>query len=369
MDLHHSYKESRLERYYNDARRIIQEAGNIPLHLAISGPGRIYRPPIEHNDDSFYGSDGEDALTEHDYESLPGLIEFVDSTRGWEAAEIDLHDHLGFAQDVLHCEPGEPPLETWMRLRSLSLISDWRNVPPEGEENYDCGPLRMTGESFPLLRAVTLHLKCCNVSDWTLPWAQLTCLALEQLANPLSWCLEILGQCTALQTFNLTIGGIHDREPDGRGEGRVTVPRLQFISIDVSDAHCDLPKSFFDKVQLPALRSLEIKDRYSSDSDFKAADPIIDSLRRCFRRSRCSIQHLSLEIKNMKLKKEALSRLLKSTPSLRSLDLGIGATDVTRKYIRSLRMENLEEVIVDLSRARTRARGQALDYGYPYYSD
>lgn len=167
MDLYLSYEESKLEEIYRNARRIIQEAGNIPLHLELFNPGMVYPPENEHDDDSDYcsgyASDGEDALTEHRYESRPGLIEFFESTRGWEAAEIHLCEYPGFAQDVLRCEPGEPPLETWMRLRSLSLISDWRNVPPEGEENHDCGPLRMTGESFPLLRAVTLHLKCCNV--------------------------------------------------------------------------------------------------------------------------------------------------------------------------------------------------------------
>ncbi|KAJ2919107.1 hypothetical protein MD484_g1356, partial [Candolleomyces efflorescens] len=382
MNLFDSMEENELEEYYSQARQIIQEAGNIPLHLELSSPGmverrrHIERDSDEDGDDSDCGypsDDGEDALTLHHYESRPGLVEFIESTRGWEAAEINLGDHLGFAQDVFHCEPGQPPLETWMRLRSLSLISDSWNTPPEGEENYYCWKLRMRADSFPLLRAVTLHLKCCNVSGWVLPWAQLTSLTLEQLANALSWCLEVLGQCTALKTFNLTVGEIQDVERGNeKGERRVTVPRLEVVSIDISAASCDLSKGFFDKIQLPALKTLEIKGGFnpSSGPNSKGECPLTDSLRRCFRRSRCRIRHLSLEGgRDVKLKKEAIRRLLMSTPQLQSFDFGMDSTGVTRKYIESLGIPTLTEVTVDANRARNRERARYEENGYPYYSD
>ncbi|RXW20701.1 hypothetical protein EST38_g5162 [Candolleomyces aberdarensis] len=355
MDLYDCYESSELNVIYGEARRSIREAGNSPRHLHILYPGIVYRPQDDDSDsdsDSWPCSDGEDALTEHHYVSRPGLIDFVKSTRGWEVVEIDLHDYPGFVQDVFHCGRNQQPLRTWTRVRSLSLFSDWRNMPPEGEDSFDCGLLRMTQQSFPMLRVVNLDLKCCSLLSWTLPWAQLTELTLGMLADLFSWYLEVLGRCSALQTFRLTVGEIQ-RCDDGHGGGgrRVTVPRLRVFSIDARESYADLAKSFFDKIQLPELETLEIKDRQSSYSEYEGSDSFFESLRGCFRRSRCSVRDFSLNVRNLKLKKETICRLLKSVPLLRSLHLAVDVTDVTKKHIRSLRMPELAEVTVDSRRS------------------
>ena len=48
----------------------------------------------------------------------------------------------------------------------------------------------------------------------------------------------------------------------------------------------------------------------------------------------------------MQLKKDTLRRLLKATPSLKSLRLVVGAPDVTAKFVMGLRMPNLAEAIL-----------------------
>ncbi|KAJ2926995.1 hypothetical protein H1R20_g10109, partial [Candolleomyces eurysporus] len=124
----------------------------------------------------------------------------------------------------------------------------------------------------------------------------------------------------------------------------VTAPSLRHVSIHANlSPWFEFTTSFMDKLQLPALRRLEITDSPWSSYD----DSFINSLHSCFQRSRCHVRHLCVDVERMQLKKDTLRRLLKATPSLKSLRLVVDAPDVTAKFVMSLRMPKLVEAIIN----------------------
>jgi hypothetical protein len=133
-------------------------------------------------------------------------VKFTKSTRDWESVEIDLQEAPEFPGYIFDCGlRGNIQLETWKHLQTLSLFSGWWDgAPPEGEGSVECGALCMTQESFPMLRNVTLQLKCCCVIlRWKLPWSQLTTLTLGMLVDFCAEYLDVLSWCGNLRTFHL----------------------------------------------------------------------------------------------------------------------------------------------------------------------
>jgi hypothetical protein len=344
LNLEGCYDEEEAEEIYEAARRRLQESGNAPRHLNILSPSMV-------DEENAESCDTRDVLTVDPYIPRPGLVEFIESTRDWSSAELDLQKYPAFIGYIFGCRRRGKALEMWKRLRTLSLFSGSWNTPPEGEESVACGQIRMTQESYPMLQNVTLQLKCCSVKGWELPWSQLTSLTLEMLVDSHSDYLDIISWCGNLRTFHLAMGEISNWD-DGRGNSRmVTAPSLRFLSIDPGlSSLSEMATNFVDKLRLPSLKRLEIQD--DSDHWSPVDDSFISTLHSCIQRSSCNVRHLSVDIKSMQMKKDTLRRLLKATPSLKSLRLSVDAPEVTSRFIMSLGLSKLAEAILVTAQRR-----------------
>ena len=343
LNLESCYVEEEAEEIYEAARHRIQESGNAPRHLNILCPSMVDEEEAE-------SCETRDALTIDPYIPRPGLVEFIQSTRDWSSVEIDLQKDPAFIGWIFNCgKPGGQPLRMWKRLRTLSLFSDWWNTPPEGEECVEVGSIRMTQESYPMLRNVTIELSCCSVRFWELPWSQLTSLTLGMLVESYSDYLDLISQCGNLRTLHLTMGENHNWDDDC-GSGRMVVaPSLRVLSINpCTSSLSTMSTSFIDKLRLPSLKKFELKVDHSPSCD----DTFFDALRSCIERSSCRVRHLSVDAKNMQLKKDTLRLLLKATPSLKTLRLFVDAPEVTGRFIMGLQMPKPSDIVLVTARRR-----------------
>ena len=294
----------------------MSRSGNHGLHLYISG----------------WGSASEDSAA-----SVEPFISFIlQSSDRWASINI-----FGIAFEWLFASLVGPDgtRTRWSTLHTLnvsycSLVSD--------------GELSLPTSHFPFLRAIHIHKTYDRVLSWKLPWTQLTHLTISEDTRSLNENLQVLSQCTNLESLAL-IAKPYDDETSPLWT-RVVVPNLSNFKLAITFAdQRSLLEDVLPRLVFPRLRSLEL---HESCVDLEAptdSSPPIQLLCKIVENSECELQllhlHLLDESRRPPQHESALSALLQRTQrTLRTVVLdGIGFTG---SCLRGFQPECLEDFVV-----------------------
>ncbi|TFK19116.1 hypothetical protein FA15DRAFT_760241 [Coprinopsis marcescibilis] len=248
------------------------------------------------------------------------LVEFLMKSSRWKSISLS-HPNLDILAPLFSTDPTHLRY-SWPELVSLSL-KGWYYTPSR------VAPFADTNEPVPVYmgstpRLTSLSLQTCDqrISNWELPWHQLTTLRLTTADSYASY-IRIVQNCRNLEVCDLSFPPSANPlssvcELDGISKTKTHLPRLKLLNISHSDSTVIWP--FFAGLTAPCLYELSVSAPPIPGRALPKKDTSTGKTLSAFlARSKCNILYLTF--KNLPLKDDDYLSIIKHTPNVLSLQI------------------------------------------------